>query len=412
MRLRSLAALAVVLATGPLGWAAGAGYEPAPTLKAADLLAKEQLAGPRFKVTDAVKCDGYMTGFTLQSDFGSFDAASREMLEVRIREVAALVKLEDVSKTDAFAQAFAASAKKKAAAVGNVVANPVETAKGVPEGVGRFFKGASKKAKAGADSAKDAATGSDKDAAGAQKPEAEDVAKDAAGVSKVKRQWSQKLGIDPYTSNAVLNKKLDDIAWAAYAGGFAMNVVAAPVPGLNMVTRANDLAWSLPPQELAALNDGKLTKMGVSPETRKAFLKNRFFTPSLQTQMVVALEAMPGVTGIGDAIALAASQTDSEEDARFYRRTALLLAQYQAVEPIASLQARQRIFVGHTKSGTLVVPGALDYVTWTPEIDQFASDPTLKAAKREIWLSGRASAAAAKELASRGWKLRESTPAN
>ncbi len=410
MRVRSSAVLAVVLVAGPLGWAA-ASHEPAPTLKAADLLAKEQLSGPRFKVAEAVKCDGYMTGFTLQSDFGSFDVASRELLEVRIREVAALIKLEDVSKTDAFAQAFGASAKKKAAAVGNVVANPVETAKGVPEGVGRFFKGASKKAKAGAEGAKDAATGNDKDTTGAKK-EADDVAKDAAGVSKVKRQWSQKLGIDPYTSNAVLSKKLDDIAWAAYAGGFAMNVVAAPIPGLGMVTRANDLAWSLPPQELAALNDGKLAKMGVPPETRKAFLKNRFFTPSLQTQMVAALEAMPGVTGVADAVALAASQTDSEEDARFYRRTALLLAQYQAVEPLASLQARQRIFVGRTKSGTLVVPGALDYVTWTPEIDQFASDPTLKAVKREIWLSGRASATAAKELAARGWKLRESAPAN
>jgi hypothetical protein len=241
----------------------------------------------------------------------------------------------------------------------------------------------------------------------AKRSQAEQAAKDVSGMSKARRQWAQKLQVDPYTTNAFLAKKLDDVAWASYAGGFALNVATAGVP-VGQVVKVNNLVWEMPPADLAKRNDEKLRAMGVADATRKAFLNNKYFTPSLQTEMVAALEELGQATGRNEAVALAAREADSEEDARFFRRNARLLARYhKEVEPVSALQARQRLFIGRTKTGAIVFPGAVDYLTWTAEADTVSAEPGLKAAKRAIWLSGRASDTAKKELTARGWTVKE-----
>ena len=155
-------------------------------------------------------------------------------------------------------------------------------------------------------------------------------------MSKARRQWAHKLGVDPYTTNPVLAKKLDDVAWAAYAGGFAMNFAPIP-PVVGMAASVNTLVWQLPPADIAKKNDAALLKMGVGEPARKAFLKNRFFTPTIQTAFVAALDALGAARGREEAVALATSEAESEDDARFFRRSAALLARYHAkVEPIAS----------------------------------------------------------------------------
>jgi hypothetical protein len=391
-------------------FALAAAPEPPPALRAADVVPASLLSGPHFKVADAVKTDGYMTAFTVQTDFGTLEAPSRELLEVRVHEVPAMAKLDELGKSEVFAKAFAASAAKKAKAVANVATHPVETVKGVPQGVGRFFKRTGAKAKDAAGDAKDAVAGDDAQKSGGGKSteaEAAQAAEDVSGMSKVRRQWAQKLGVDPYTTNAVLAKKLDDVAWASYAGGFALNITTAAIPGSNL-TKVNDLVWQLPPADIAKRNDEKLKAMGVADATRKAFLKNPHFTPSLQTEMVTALEGLGQAAGRNDAVALAVRETDSEEDARFFRRNAVLLARYhKEVEPVATVQARQRVFIGRTQSGAVAFPAAVDFLTWTAEVDAVSAEPGLKAAKRELWLSGRASATAKKELGGRGWAVRE-----
>jgi hypothetical protein len=383
------------------------GAEAPPSLRSSDLLPPPLLSGPRFKVDPAVRSDGYMTAFTLHSDFGDFDAPSREMLEVRVGEMAALIKLEDVSKSEVFAKSLGAAAGKKAKAVGNVVAHPGETAKAAPASVGRFFKGVGAKTKKVGGEAKDAVEGDDTAGGEGAKDQAGDAAKDVSGMSKARRQWAQKLAVDPYTTNPALAKKLDDVAWAAYAGGFAMNIVTPPVIG--MTASVNTLVWQLPPADIAKKNDAALTKMGVGEPARKAFLKNRFFTPTLQTAFVTALEALGSARGREQAVALATSEAESEDDARFFRRGALLLARYHAkVEPIASVEARRRVFFGRTASGALVIPVGFDYLTWTAEVEQAVKDPSYAAPKRALWLSGVASEAAKKGLAAGGWTLKES----
>jgi len=381
--------------------------EPAPSLRAADILPPALLSGPNFKVDDAVKSDGYMTAFVVRSDFGEFPAGSREMLEVRVNEVAAIAKLEDVSKSEVFAKSLGAAAEKKAKAVANIATNPVGTAKAVPQSMGRFFKKVGAKSKEAAGDAKDAVAGDDQAGAKSTEAQAGDTAKDVSGMSKARRQWAAKLAVDPYTTNAVLAKKLDDIGWAAYAGGFAMNIATPPVVGT--AASVNNMVWELPPEDIAKRNDAKLQAMGVSEADRKAFLKNRWFTPGLQTAFVAALESLAPAKGRETAVALAARQAQSEDDARFYRRTAALLARYRATAgPITSVQARRRVFIGRNASGAVVFPVGVDYLTWTADVASVSKEPGLASAKREIWLSGTASPTTKKELAAAGWTLKES----
>src|SRR5687768_8928276 len=139
--------VAAVLLSVPLAAPAlpqSGGYEAPPVQSAAKIVPAALLSGPRFKVQDEAPTDGFMPRFTIQSDFGQYVVSGHEMLAVRVQEIAALDKLEEISKTEVFAGAMAASAKKTGKAVANVVTNPKETAEGIPKGVGRFFKGVGK----------------------------------------------------------------------------------------------------------------------------------------------------------------------------------------------------------------------------------------------------------------------------
>jgi len=386
-------------------------YEASPVQSASKTLPAALLSGPRFKVQDQAPTDGFMPQFTIQSDFGQYVVSGHEMLAVRVQEIAALDKLEEISKTDAFAGAMAASAKKTGKAVANVVTNPKETAEGIPKGVGRFFKGVGKKAeKAGAsavDSVKEEDDDEDVPGQTSTSQKAGEAAKSVTGANKAKRQLAKKFQVDPYSNNAALQKKLDDLAMAMSAGGLAMSVVN-PIPLTSTVASVNGLVWDTPAPDLKAMNDKKLAALGVTPPARKALFANSFFTPSQQTGFVTALASLQGVTGVDAAVALAARKARSEDDARFFRRSAEVLALYQKkAGPLASLEARKSLFVAHARSGAFVVPAAVDYLTWMENVDHFSAEPVPGAKAREVWLTGQASSKAKAELQSRGWVVKE-----
>jgi hypothetical protein len=398
-----------------LGVAGAAGYEPSATHKASDLLPKSLLSGPNFKVDENVTSDGYVFRFAITSDFGPYEADGREMLEIRVLEIQALAKLSEISQTDAFAKAVGQSAKNTGAAVVNVATKPVETAKAVPKGVGRFFKGVGKSAKKAGESVGDAVTGDDDDDQGPEKStgqQAEGAAKAVTGANKAKRGWAKQAQVDPYSSNEALQKKLDDLANASTAGGFTMKIVN-PIPIAGTMATVNGLAWDLPAEDLAKINDQKLAKLGVTEAGRKAFFKNSWYTPTQAVGLVNALDGLTGVAGAGDAVALATRKTRSEADARFYRRAAEILARYQKTTgPIARLVSRPTLFLGEAKSGALIVPVPYDWIGWTAEVDAVSASPELKGSPREIWIFGKASREALQELTARHWVVRENVLSN
>src|SRR4029079_9402825 len=125
------------------------------------------------------------------------------------------------------------------------------------------------------------------------------------GMQTVKRQLAVDLGVDPYSTNQVLQSELDSVAWASFAGRVSLKVLLLPVGGgvgvaATVVTTGSDLQQILresSPGDLKKLNREKLAAMKVPKDTIEKFLDNAAISPSRQTAIVAGLARLEGVEG-------------------------------------------------------------------------------------------------------------------
>jgi hypothetical protein len=398
-----------MLAGGMAVAGAAPGYEKQPVLQASQLAPAELLQGPRFQVDDRVPTDGFLGRFTIRSDFGTFEAHGREMLRVRVGELAALEQLEAISKTETFVKALGTTAMRPIKAAEQIITKPVETAKGLSSGVERFFG----RVKLGAEHLWEAAEAPDKSSA----DRAEDVAlrvggisRDVLGYEQERRQLAKTLRVDPYTTNKVLAEKLDEIAWVAFSGRVGIDAAfAVLVPGslaMSTTTFTTDLVWDTPTAELLRLNEQKLRDMGLGDEVVRAMVRNPWYSLTVLTAGVTALEQLQGVTGREEVVKFAASVT-SEDQAHFIAESLRMLAHYhKTLHPISAIAARGTL-LARDSQGDGIVPVPLDYVAWTQRVAEFARRSDLKAQQRGVWLTGELSPRARRELTTAGWTVQE-----
>ena len=379
-------------------------YETPPTLHARDLFPEAALEGPHHRVEDQVGSDGVALSFLIRSDFGSFEAPSREMAELRIAEVGAIAGLAELGSSEMFADALAASAKKKAESVKRAVEDPEGTVKGVGKGLKRVFG----KAKKGAADAAEALEQDERSSEGETQKSgaAAEAGKDLIGLNKAKRQIAKAVGADPYSSNPALQAELERLAKAAVAGGLTANL-GLRVPGADQVASVSSLAWDLPPEDLRDRNEKSLAAMGSDPATIKKLFANPAYSPSLATELVVALEKLPKLENRAALVTLA-SEAESEVEARFYRSSiALLAAARGAGSPPSRAQRYGRAPAALAADGTLVVAAAADLLVWTEGLKEAAARPAPDAKSRALWLTGRVSDHARRGLEAAGWELHE-----
>ena len=163
---------------------------------------------------------------------------------------------------------------------------------------------------------------------------------DPFGYNKARRDWARQLNIDPYTSNPVLRPLLDNASAASFAGSFAINTAIGAVSmGANLVvtfdTDVRDAVWNQPAVDLARQNESRLLAMGVSGRTTRDFLRNRWFTPSLQTALVIALSKLGDVSG-AESVILVASQVQGETRVRFLVESVWMLGNPEEGRPGSS----------------------------------------------------------------------------
>ena len=125
------------------GWVAHAqaqaSYETEPVLNAKDLATPDLLKGPHFTVDPKVPVKGFLERFTIRSTYGTFEANGLRMLPIRVNEVEAIAKLDDLSKTKEFADAAGRAIARPVTSTVNMIVHPVETITGFPDGVARLF---------------------------------------------------------------------------------------------------------------------------------------------------------------------------------------------------------------------------------------------------------------------------------
>lgn len=378
--------------------------EPMPTLDAAMLAPAQLLNGAGYTVDAKAPVVGYMGQFTLRAPAGTFAADGTEMLAIRVAELAAIAQLGQMSQTGVFADALAASARKTGAAIGQAVANPVETVAGIPAGVGRFFQSAATTISRATESAAGSST--------SQHASAGDTAMDLLGVNKAKRRIARQVGADPYTTNPVLAKQLDELARAAFAGGVSLDAAlavstAGVATAISATASISNLVWDRSPEDIRTIHEKKLAAMGVDADAVRKFVTNRWFTPTLSVPFVERLAQLSAAKGRAAVVALAGTVA-SEGEARFLLN-AVDIARRIGTErdPVVALDLAGRVLVVRTRGGRIELPAPVDYVAWTEPVQAIAERQDLVGAKRTVVVTGIASASAREGLRATGWAVQE-----
>lgn len=391
-------------------------YEDAPLLAGDRIAPVSLLKGPLHIVGEPVVIENYLGRFDIESQFGKFRVAGVNLLGVRVRELAAIQALNEVCRTEAFQQALVRSAQAPVQFVGNAFTDPAATVENVASGLGAVLGRVGRLATTGALAVGD--TASDLVSSGATAPPTAAPAGESVppsftgdpfGFNKARREWAKNLKIDPYTTNPILRRELDQVAQATFAGNFAINVtvglVVAPLQyAATFETVVRDSVWNTPVVDLVAQNERKLRAMGIAGRPVRDFFRNRWFTPTLQTALVVALEKLPKVRG-RNAVIESATGVQGEARVRSFIGAVYILAQRHHEKPLKSMRMSGVAAIGDGADGELVVAADLDYVWWDASAAEFAVRPDLTAKHRALLVSGIASARATEELARAGWDL-------
>lgn len=384
--------------------AAQSGYEASPVLSASKTLPPDLLSGPHHRVQETVYNDGFLNRYTLLSKFGGFVAVSTPMLRKRIEEINAMARMEQIQGTKEFTSSMKEAGTDTLAGFKNLATKPVETVKGAVSGLAVAFRRAG-----------DAI-------AGPKRSDSEDSrVKDLIGFSKTKREYAYLFGVDAYTDNEKLQDRLNDIAWAGYAGGLTWAAAMAAVPGgagLAITISGshrllNDIFRSTPPADLRRMNGEKLKAMDVHPEVADTFLNNTIYSPRDQTLLVNALDEMKGVGNRATFVRLGAASAD-RDIARFRARQVEMYAGFhKAVAPVETFIALGEFAAVRTTKNEVVFNVPLDYLVWTEPMAKLltAADGRVtqltRPANKQLWVTGTVSTRARKEIEGRGWRIQE-----
>jgi hypothetical protein len=395
-----VAALHVCFALGA-NRALAAEIEDPSTTSAAAVLGAE-LRGPNYEIEDAVRSDGFLYIFSLNTTYGRYQVEGRDMLKLRLRELGAVAALEKMNKSQAYVDAAAKAAMKPAKLAEGLVTNPIGTVEQSMSGVGALFSRIGSAA---------ANMGHDRDS----------VADSTLGVSSARRQIANKLGVDPYTDFKPLAHALEDMAQVTALGDLTVSGAFMAIPGgagmaVSYSKTGQDVEQMVldkTPSELRDTNRAKLTAMRVPEPATNAFLDNAFYTPMDHTIIVSALAKMNGVANRG-VFVTRASQARNRDLAVFIRHRVEMLADYhRRVEPFADFVEVRGLPLNRTRAGKVVAIVAFDQLVWTKQASDLVAVIDQDIRQRqfgttiELRIAGTATALAKEGLRERGWNVVE-----
>lgn len=413
--------------------------EPEVSLRsAADILPETLLSGPHHTVRNEVVARGFVHYYVIESPYGEFLAAGDDEVRKRIREIAAIADLRQLSKSEVITDSAVEAAKRSYVAAREVIDKPWETAKAIPAGLERLFKRSKRQAEDAYDNVSEWYRGDEGDGEDGQPVdtqaaneglsqerirkaadlgirEGQDYLKASLGFNRELRRLAQRLGVDPYTRNAVLRSEMAGMAWTATAGSFAINLIMPDVPApIGLLKNTQDLVWNTNAVDLLLRNEETVRDLGIDADTSAAFFDNENYTLSDQTRLVQAMQSLQGTAG-ADQLLRKAAQAQSREETRFYVRSAELLALYHQrraaidkfiVDEYSPMTAKDR-------DGRLIVALPVDYLSWsrTAHDIAMAMDSSLKpytgGNASEVWIEGTVSARALQVLSRLGWTVNE-----
>ena len=417
-----------------LSSAFAADYESPPSIPFDKVFPDVAIKGDNYSVAPSVPTDGFLTRAVIDSEFGEFVALGPGMLEIRLHEIDALVKLQTFEASDEFQRGAKESAQEKLSGLKQVYEKPKEAAAGISAGVSRFFKRSYRATKTGVQTINDVVhdrTPGSIEGAGAKLPgnqqsqalpDSESKYKKAAkasgsaavnilGFDDSRRKLAKRLGVDPYTTNPVLDEKLDEVTWSIFAGDFGIDVATSLIPGSIVVTTSSlvtNWVWDTPPGDLRVKIEQTLLGIGVSQEDVDRLLRHRAYPLSYQAALTAAMEAMGEVNGHENTMPLALS-VQTVDQARFVVNAMRMLQRYhETVQPLREIDVQGTVFA-ITDKDTMVIAAPVDYVSWSEMLDRFSANDRFSSKPRELYIAGTMTTMASEQLSKRGWIVHQNS---
>jgi len=388
--------------------------EGPPVLFARSLLSEEVMEGPHHRVAPIVRVERFRYRFTLTSDFGDVEVWGANGVRKGAKEYEAIAVLKEIGQTEAFARSFSRALRSPVVQAWNVARRPVKTVVGLPGGIGRYLQGKFYQVRRGAGKAVAYVNGNGDDDEKKEKKEKTKLGKKARRLSRkhlgfndAKREWAQRLGVDPYSKNELLQEELGRIAWASSLGSFSADFAIPGSDALSYAGRAQSVVWEKSAHQVERLNHVTLKEMGFEKERILEFQDNDLYSLSEKVELLLALEDIGGTEGEKALLELALGAQD-DQDATFMIEMFGLLANCSSRGvALEKIEIRRGLAVGLAKDGRLVLPLALDYLHWSSEIAVPLQSKAYDAEKRELWITGSASPIARYRLRQIGWEVKE-----
>ncbi len=382
-------------------------YEAPANRLVRDVLPPQMIAGQHHRVRDVVVSYGYLHHYTVDSDFGVFQATGDGALRKLLVEIRAIAALKEVQRSEAFVEAVKHAVGGTVEFGKKLITDPVDTLSGLPAGVFTIL-------------------GNVKTTITMEHDPAEDSrVKQALFVSSWKRDYCAKFGCDVYSSNKVLQEELNRVGWAAAIGGLVMSAATAGADttavtvasNMRLANSVKDALKEFPPSRLRIINEEKLAAMGMSEDLTKRYLGHQAFTPRNDTVMVEALSHLKGVRGRAAFLEFAL-QADGEVAANFFEDiTETMSGYHNTVAPIQEITILSGFVLARTKNGSAVIPFPLDHGVWSQRADTLLNQvrATYSApgfnGKYEIWVTGDVTPLARQQLRARGMEIVENIDA-
>lgn len=241
------------------------------------------------------------------------------------------------------------------------------------------------------------------------------------GKHNAARRLHARLGTDPYTDNKVLKREIDRLAYAeSYTGtAYKIGVGNAGIPvwspwtsGVGYVNNGEFLSTYEDAHKQRRAEKALLGQWGVARPTIMTLYGNPAFTHTSRTHLVRALSQM---SSPDFRVKLVNEIADAKTRAAAMSRLRVLdyLAKLEKDGKTQGYVTNFTSTIAYTHNGTLVLPFAVDYIKWTPDmanlVENYAqfsmSHPDYKGA--EIHILGKASTAFKTHVRAHGLNVRE-----
>lgn len=398
-------------------------FEPSPRLPSSELLPGLALVGAGYQVNADAQVVDYYGQFELRSDVGNLNADGADVLRLRVRELAAVRKLEALERSEVFKDAAERGARKPVDAMSQVGSEPAATASGLPAGIGRFLVRTALELKDLALDINDYAVDAMAEDEEARKDtrstgsKAQSAATSLTlryiGYNKARREIARHVGADPYSTNPLIDRRLDSLAWAAWSGNKLTSLGWGLIGGvagaaIGYAKDAYQLVWELPPEDLKRRNLKVLAKLGIGGKpARDLVRRSKAFTLTQQTEFVELLR-LPEFQGARRPLFALALKAERETHARYLNNALRLLHYAHEAEP-GALQAE---VLGGSPAlkradGSAIVALPVDYLSWTREVAEFAWREDLIGRRNVLLVTGTLSPTALDAFSAAGWTVRE-----